>query len=177
MLAISPIEEPPTMYYLCDLVINLQACSMCLVWLGWEFGLWSVYSNGLQPWSTYSTHPDSSCPSAISGFISLILDASTFPARKFLIGWRTWRNLWSREMTKESSFQSSSFRQQWRKQNFRLHWREAQKTLIHDGAGVGFHDGRVDLACILLPDLFLWHLQLQYDCPCKRLEPMAQEFF
>ena len=26
VLAISPIDEPPTMYYLCDLVINLQAC-------------------------------------------------------------------------------------------------------------------------------------------------------
>jgi len=25
VLAILPFEEPPTMYYLCDLVINLQA--------------------------------------------------------------------------------------------------------------------------------------------------------
>ena len=152
---------------------------MC-VWFWWDgnlaSGLYTVMV--CDPDQLYSTHPDSICPSAISGFISLILDASTFPARKFLIGWRTWRNLWSREITKESSFRSSSFRQQWRKQNFRLHWRGAQKTLIHDGAGVGFHDGRVDLACILLPDLFLWHLQLQYDCPCKRLEPrVLQEFF
>ena len=28
VLAILPFEEPPTMYYLCDLVINLQACHL-----------------------------------------------------------------------------------------------------------------------------------------------------